>query len=236
MGSFRFKQFEICQDRCAMKVGTDGVLLGAWASGGKRVLDIGAGTGLISLMMAQRFVDAEVIGIDIDMDACEQARENVEASPFSGRVVIENCRLQEFWKGQEVSEAKKFDAIVSNPPFFVNSQKNPDAKRSLARHTDSLSFRDLFLGVKRLLSDNGVFSAVIPSDILEDFAAEAYVLGFYMIRRCDVKTVGRKAPKRSLVAFAKHRSGNMDSKMVCMVGGDGNRSLWYVKLTEDFYL
>lgn len=236
MGSFRFKQFEICQDQCAMKVGTDGVLLGAWASGGKRVLDIGAGTGLISLMMAQRFADAEVVGIDIDMDACQQACENVAASPFSKRVKIVNCKLQDFGKELDFDDDKKFDAIVSNPPFFVNSQKNPDAKRSLARHTDSLSFHDLFLGVKRLLSDDGVFSAVIPSDILETFSAEAYMLGFYLIRRCDVKTVERKAPKRSLVAFARHRNGCMEQKVECMMGSDGNRSPWYIKLTEDFYL
>lgn len=236
MGSFRFKQFEISQDQCAMKVGTDGVLLGAWASGGKRVLDIGTGTGLIALMMAQRFAEAEVVGIDIDRDACEQAANNVSISPFSDRIEILNCKLQEFCVGQELGEDKKFDAIVSNPPFFVNSQKNPDAKRSLARHTDSLSFRDLFLGVKRLLSDDGVFSAVIPTDLQEEFSAEAYMLGFYMVRRCDVKTVERKTPKRSLLAFAKHRVGSMDYRMECMMGSDGNRSPWYVKLTEDFYL
>lgn len=96
MGNFRFKQFEIEQDRCAMKVGTDGVLLGAWAQGGRRILDIGSGTGLISLMMAQRFPEAEVVGIDMDADACGQARENVMASPFRDRVEIECCRLQDF--------------------------------------------------------------------------------------------------------------------------------------------
>lgn len=235
MGSFRFKQFEICQDRCAMKVGTDGVLLGAWASGGRHILDIGAGTGLISLMMAQRFADAEIVGIDIDAAACGQACENVAASPFSGRVEIVNAKLQDYGVGQDGSK-KKFDAIVSNPPFFVNSMRNPDAKRSLARHTDSLSFRDLFLGVKRLLSDDGVFSAVIPTDLLESFSAEAYMLGFYVVRRCDVKTVERKAPKRTLVAFAKHRDGSMEYKVECMMGNDGNRSPWYAKITEDFYL
>lgn len=169
MGNFRFKQFEIEQDRCAMKVGTDGVLLGAWAQGGRRILDIGSGTGLISLMMAQRFPEAEVVGIDMDADACGQARENVMASPFRDRVEIECCRLQDFGgagvsktaEALETAEGLKadgvFDAIVSNPPFFVDSLKNPDSKRTMARHTDSLPFRDLFAGVKRLLSDE-VFS------------------------------------------------------------------------------
>lgn len=141
MGNFRFKQFEIEQDRCAMKVGTDGVLLGAWAQGGRRILDIGSGTGLISLMMAQRFPEAEVVGIDMDADACGQARENVMASPFRDRVEIECCRLQDFGgagvsktaetletaEALETAEGLKaagvFDAIVSNPPFFVGSLK-----------------------------------------------------------------------------------------------------------------
>lgn len=105
MGNFRFKQFEIEQDRCAMKVGTDGVLLGAWAQGGRRILDIGSGTGLISLMMAQRFPEAEVVGIDMDADACGQARENVMASPFRDRVEIECCRLQDFGGASEAAEA-----------------------------------------------------------------------------------------------------------------------------------
>lgn len=100
MSSFQFKQFEVSQDHCAMKVGTDGVLLGAWASGGKRILDIGSGTGLISLMMAQRFPEAKVVGIDIDEDACSQARENVSASPFRDRV-HKALPLARFWTGRQ---------------------------------------------------------------------------------------------------------------------------------------
>lgn len=235
MGSFRFKQFVINQERCAMKVGTDGVLLGAWSSGGKRVLDIGSGTGLVSLMMAQRFPEAEVVGIDIDADACEEARENVLASPFADRVEIVHRKLQEF--GLDVlQDEERYDSIVSNPPFFVNSLKNPDKKRTLARHTDSLSFRDLFVGVKRLLSDDGVFSAVIPTDAIGDFSAEACVLGFYMIRRCDVKTVERKAPKRTLVSFSKHRKNGFDSHVETIMGTDGKYSPWYADVTEEFYL
>ena len=172
MAGFKFKQFEIHQDRCAMKVGTDGVLLGAWAPGGKRILDIGSGTGLISLMMAQRCQEAQVIGVDLDAEACDEARENVAASPFADRVSIACCRLQDY------ESAEKFDAIVSNPPFFLNSLKNPDSKRSMARHADSLPFRDLFLGVKRLLSEEGVFSAIVPSEVLDAFTSEAYLLGF----------------------------------------------------------
>lgn len=261
MGNFRFKLFEIEQDRCAMKVGTDGVLLGAWAQGGRRILDIGSGTGLISLMMAQRFPEAEVVGIDMDADACGQARENVMASPFRDRVKIECCRLQDFGgagvsktaEALEAAEALKvdggasetagglkaagvFDAIVSNPPFFVDSLKNPDSKRTMARHTDSLPFRDLFAGVKRLLSDDGIFSAIVPVEVVEQFVAESCILGFYLIRKCGVKTVERKQPKRFMLSFAKHRISPYEEHVETMMDSHGNRSEWYRKITEEFYL
>ena len=271
MAGFKFKQFEIHQDRCAMKVGTDGVLLGAWASGGKRILDIGSGTGLISLMMAQRFPEAKVVGIDIDEDACSQARENVSASPFRDRVSIEHCRLQDFGlegggnlmksqlKGDFAREndglsredddlsrendglsdganSLKFDAIVSNPPFFLNSLKNPDKKRSVARHADSLPFRDLWMGVKRLLSDDSVFSVILPVEVVEQFEAEACFLGYYKTRQCAIKTVERKAPKRYLLAFSRHRGGVMENVTETMMSSDGSRSEWYAKITDEFYL
>lgn len=213
-----------------MKVGTDGVLLGAWAQGGCRILDIGSGTGLISLMMAQRFPEAEVVGIDMDVDACGQARENVMASPFRDRVEIECCRLQDF------GAAGVFDAIVSNPPFFVDSLKNPDSKRTMARHTDSLPFRDLFAGVKRLLSYEGVFSAIVPAEVVEQFVAESCMLGFYLIRKCCVKTVERKQPKRFMLSFAKHRISPYEEHVETMMDSQGNRSEWYRKITEEFYL
>ena len=236
-----------------MKVGTDGVLLGAWAQGGRRILDIGSGTGLISLMMAQRFPEAEVVGIDMDADACGQAKENVMASPFRDRVEIECCRLQDFGAdgcaletaglkagaletAADLKSAGVFDAIVSNPPFFVDSLKNPDSKRTMARHTDSLPFRDLFTGVKRLLSDDGIFSAIVPVEVVEQFVAESCILGFYLIRKCGVKTVERKQPKRFMLSFAKHRISPYEEHVEIMVDSQGNRSEWYRKITEEFYL
>ena len=230
MAGFKFKHFEIHQDRCAMKVGTDGVLLGAWALGGKRILDIGSGTGLISLMMAQRYPEAQVVGIDLDAEACAEARENVAASPFADRVNIVDCRLQDY------ESMEKFDAIVSNPPFFLNSLKNPDSKRSMARHADSLPFRELFRGVKHLLSDDGVFSAIVPAEVLEAFTSEGYMLGFYLLRQCGIKTVERKQPKRYLLTFAKHRNMEMDDTVETMMDSEGNRSEWYAKITEEFYV
>ena len=245
MSDFQFKQFGISQDRCAMKVGTDGVLLGAWADGGRRILDIGSGTGLISLMMAQRFPSALIVGIDMDAEACLQARENVAQSPFANRVGIENCRLQDysgystsiFGKDEEEeTDEARFDAIVSNPPFFVNSMKNPDNKRAMARHADTLPFGELWKGVKRLLSEHGVFSVVLPIEVVADFEAEGCISGFYLIRKCAIKTVERKAPKRCLLAFARHRKGTLESTAQTMMDSEGNRSEWYKKITDVFYL
>jgi len=241
MSKFRFKQFEILQDRCAMKVGTDGVLLGAWATGGYRILDIGSGTGLISLMMAQRFPQAQVVGIDVDEEACGQARENVVKSPFADRVEIVHARLQDFdlnsmGAAAEVHGEKLFDAIVSNPPFFVGSMKNPDMKRAMARHSDSLPFRELWQGVNRLLSDVGNFSVILPAGVVEQFSSEGYVSGFYLVRKCGVKTVERKAPKRYLLTFSRHRSSELEDVVEIMTGKDGGRSEWYAKITDEFYL
>lgn len=231
MSGFRFKQFEIAQDRCAMKVGTDGVLLGAWALGGSRILDVGSGTGLVSLMMAQRYPEAHVVGIDMDEAACSQAQENVARSPFARRVSICACRLQDFADGDDL-----FDAIVSNPPFFVNSLKNPDNKRAMARHADTLPFRDLWSGVRRLLSDEGVFSVVLPTEVKEDFVSEGCMSGFYLVRQCAVKTVERKQPKRYLLTFARYRKGDIEMATETMMDATGNRSEWYAKITDEFYL
>ena len=227
---FTFKQFHVEQDRTAMKVGTDGVLLGAWAEGGRTILDIGTGTGLVALMMAQRFEDAQVVGIDIDPDASEQARENVAASPFSSRISILHTSFQAF------STERKFDSIVSNPPYFEHSLKNPDAARASARHADSLPFADLFSGVSRLLADEGVFSAIVPMDCLERFCSEAYLLGFFLLRRYDVKTTPRKPSKRCLVAFCRRRPDVLDRQEVCLMDEGGVRSTWYTALTKEFYL
>ena len=227
---FSFRQFSISQDRCAMKVGTDGVLLGAWAPGGQRILDVGTGTSLIALMMAQRFPTSHVVGIDVDDEACLQAVENVENSPFSDRVKIVKSSLQEFL----VEES--FDAIVSNPPYFVNSLKNPDARRTLARHTDSLSFDDLFYGVGRLLSEYGVFSIIIPTDALEQMLLNACHYGFYVSRQVAVKTVERKLPKRYLLSFRRQPTECVVEEIKVMTDSEGSRSTWFDALTREFYL
>lgn len=229
--SFSFRQFTVWQDRCAMKVGTDGVLLGAWAHGGKRILDIGTGTGLIAIMMGQRFEDAEITAVEIDHDAAVQAQENVDASPFAGRVSIVESDILAY------NSEKPFDAIVSNPPFFTDSLRNPDLQRATARHADTLPYRQLFAAVARLLHDDGEFSAVIPFDCLPLFTSEAYLAGLTMSRKCAIRTTPRKQPKRYLVAFKK--SGHQDTMATDeenLMNADGSRSEWYSSLTKDFYI
>ena len=235
--SFSFKRFVVHQDRCAMKVGTDGVLLGAWAHGGKRILDIGTGTGLIALMMAQRFPEASVCGVEIDADAALQAQENVALSEFAARVQIEAVSLQSYVGqiGQE-GGARMFDSIVSNPPFFERSLTNPDQSRTLARHASTLTYAELFSAVKRSLTPEGEFSTIIPDDCLSRFVAEGCLAGLFLTRKCAVKTVPRKSPKRYLLAFAKQMPKDLEDGEATLMNADGSRSEWYSELTHDFYI
>ena len=231
--SFTFQKFTIHQDRCAMKVGTDGVLLGAWAHGGKRILDIGTGTGLVAIMMAQRFADAHVTAVEIDHNAALQACNNANCSPFASRIGIVETSIQNF----EVHGTQLFDSIVSNPPFFTDSLKNPDSQRATARHADTLPYRDLFTAVKRLLAEDGEFSAIIPSNCLTSFIAEAYLAHLVPIRRLAIRTTPRKQPKRLLVSFGHTSSeSNAPNEEQCLMNPDGSRSDWYINLTSDFYL
>lgn len=231
--SFTFQKFTIHQDRCAMKVGTDGVLLGAWAHGGKRILDIGTGTGLVAIMLAQRFADAHVTAVEIDHNAALQACYNAKCSPFASRIGIVETSIQNF----EVYGTQLFDSIVSNPPFFTDSLKNHDSQRATARHADTLTYRDLFTAVKRLLVEDGEFSAIIPSNCLTSFIAEAYLAHLVPIRQLAIRTTPRKQPKRILVSFGHTSSeSNATNKEQCLMNPDGSRSDWYINLTSDFYL
>lgn len=227
---FSFRQFTVHQDSCAMKVGTDGVLLGAWAEGGSRILDVGTGTGLIALMMAQRFAGAQIVGLDIVHEACVQASANVAASPFAGRVGVVESAVQQY----EVPE--RFDSIVSNPPFFVNSLLAPDAHRALARHSCALPYAELFASVRRLLAHDGVFSAIIPAECLQAFVSEACLSGFSLTRRCAVKTTVRKPARRYLLAFRQQGGAAFCSSEEVLQNPDGSRTEWYESLTHDFYV
>lgn len=218
---FQFKQFTIEQELCAMKVGTDGVLLGAWAKGGPRILDIGTGTGIIALMMAQRYPEAQVTAIDIDEGAVRQAEQNVSQSPFLGRISVLQQAVQE--------HLGEYESIVSNPPFFIDSLQAPDEQRNMARHTATLSYAELMKAAYRLLADNGEFSVVIPFDYRRRMENEAVFVGFFPSRVCGVKTTERKPAKRYLLAFRKHPCPCEKSEITI---GDET----YNRLTEAFYL
>lgn len=226
---FKFKQFSVEHSGCAMKVGTDGVLLGAWANGGNNVLDIGTGSGLLSLFMAQKNKDAAIVAIDIDSDAVVQARTNVERSKFKKQITVVETSLQNFHSGI-------YDSIVCNPPFFANSLKNKDAKKTLARHTDSLPFHDLFRCVAELLDDDGEFSVVIPSSCRSVFDTEAVFCGLYPSRVCAIKTLSYKPVSRFLLAYKKHPAESVEETSVCINNDDMSKSDWYKNLTKDFYL
>lgn len=228
---FRFKRFSVGQEHCGMKVGTDGVLLGAWATGGSNILDAGTGSGLIALMMAQRFTGASISAIDIDQDACKQAVENVAVSPFADRIEVECCSMQAY-----TASGKLYDSIVSNPPYFDNSLKASGSKRIMARHTDTLSYRDLMKSSKMLLADGGTLSLVIPADIADRIVSEASLVGMCLTRRCDVRTVLRKPAKRVMLSFTTHYTGAPTCEEHSLLNADGTRSEWYRALTEDFYI
>jgi tRNA1Val (adenine37-N6)-methyltransferase len=230
---FQFRQFVVHQQRCAMKVGTDGTLLGAWAaapSGQCRILDIGTGTGLIALMMAQRYPEAEVTGIDIDEDAVTQAVDNVRLSPFSERIRICHLDILNF------ADTIGFDAIVSNPPYFVDSLACPDDQRTIARHAVSLTYEQLMHQAYHLLKDEGRFSVVVPSDCRAKIEAAACLEGFFTTRVCLIKTTPRKQPKRQLIEFQKHPVSELDISEGVIEVSPNVRSEWYQQLTKEFYI
>ena len=232
-GYFQFKQFTIHQQHCAMKVGTDGTLLGAWALASEspcRILDIGTGTGLIALMMAQRYPQAKVTAIDIDDGAVRQAKENVSASPFVDRINVFKADVLTF------EEEEKYDSIVCNPPFFEDSLTCPDPQRTEARHTVSLCYRQLMEAVFRLLKDDGCFSFIIPSDCRERLESEAHLRGFFLSRVCSIQTTPKKAPKRYMIELSKQPVNEVDTTNGILESSPQVRSDWYQELTKEFYI
>ncbi|MBR4969588.1 MAG: methyltransferase [Alistipes sp.] len=230
MSGFRFKQFAVEQNDVAMKVGTDGVLLGAWADceGAKRILDIGTGTGVIALMLAQRNSQAAIHAVEIDETATRRARSNFDLSPWAERLTVENCAVQEF------TPAEKFDLIVSNPPYFVDSLLPPDAKRSTARHTHDLSFEELDKTVCRLLADEGRFALILPTAEFDRYLA---ITQLHLIRRCDMHPTTGAATKRVMAEFAKCEAADAKHETITIEQDKrGDYTAEYRALTKDFYL
>lgn len=236
--AFTFKQFAICQERCAMKVGTDGVLLGAWARVEHcgRILDIGTGTGLVALMAAQRS-SADIVAIDLDADAVAQAAENVAASPWPARIQVMKADARELaCQGFKILDTELiFDAILCNPPFFENSLKCPDSARTMARHTDTLSFDELARSAARLLAPKGELSVVIPYDRAHDMTVSAACSGLFATRQTIVVPVEGGKPKRILMAFT--REGQPHAvETLCIHDAQHSYTPQYVRLVEEFYL
>lgn len=228
---FTFKQFHVQHDRCAMKVGTDGVLLGCWtdvpAEGS--VLDIGTGSGLIALMIAQR-TNAQIDAIDIASDAYEQACVNFAQSPWNERLKAYIAPIQE-WQHKAL-----YDLIISNPPYFNNSLKNPDKGRELARHTDSLSYAELIAHSVRLLKEKGRLSIILPAEAESEVCTIADAHGLYLSRVTRVYSKECKPVRRVLLSWTKQADSIVREDRLVLENAEGGRSTQYQELAKDFYL
>lgn len=230
---FQFKQFRIIQEKAAMKVGTDAVLLGAWTnvSGTRNVLDVGSGTGIIALMLAQRS-DALITAIEIEKNAAEEAAANAKNSPWGNRISVKNISFQELAK----STNQKFDCIVSNPPFFSNNIKSADKNLAMARHNDLLSFSELAEGAEKLITDEGILSLVLPVESALKFTELAAKMNLHLVRLTEVSPAPRCKSHRHLLEFSKKQLP-LKKDFLSIRTNDGlDFSAEYKQLTRDFYL
>lgn len=230
--TFRFRQFTINQDKCAMKVGTDAVLLGAWVNpnGSQHILDIGTGTGIIALMLAQKSTSI-IHAVDIDEGAFLQCKENFRISPWSERLLPFHVSLQEFAETAE----KKYDLIVSNPPYFHHASKPPEELRSQARHHDQLTFDDLLTGARKIMSPDGKLCVILPIKEGMEFMDIAMRNGLFCQRMMKVKTKQERPEKRVMMEFTT-RFGVMDESSIVIHDAIDQFSNEYRKLTGDYYL
>lgn len=231
---FQFKQFTVQQDKCAMKVGTDGVLLGAWTPVEHNpfsILDIGAGTGLIALMLAQRCHAEQIDGLEIDADAHEQAVDNFENSPWGDRLFCYHASLDEFMEEPE----DEYDLIVSNPPFYTDGYFSGDEQRDMARHNNSLPFEDLIHASEILLSEIGILAVVIPFKEEEKFIALAKDEQLYPFKITRVKGTPETEIKRSLIALSRTKKEITTDELIIETARHKYTDE-YISLTKDFYL
>ena len=215
-----------------MKVGTDGVLVGAWAelpNGKCRVLDVGCGSGLISLMIAQRNTNAEIVGLDIDVDAVAEARFNVEASKYSSQISIINADFL-----QVADTISRFDLIVCNPPFFKEAQQSHDAQRAIARHDEALPIDLLIKLSSQILTPQGSLALIVPTNRNVDVEFAASLAGLIAIRRTDVVTAPIKPPKRTLWQLSKI-AAPICREIIAIRTAEGLYSEKYIELVSDFY-
>lgn len=240
MSTFQFKKFNVVNERSAMKVNTDGVLLGAAMTicpDDRFLLDVGTGTGTIALMAAQRLSsesvsDYRIDAIDIDEPSATEAAMNFSASPWSGNLRAHNRSLHEFAS----ATCDRYDLIFSNPPYFEDSLTAPDERKSTARHTsDGLSYRDIFEFAEKRLTENGRVSLVLPADQEVALKRHAATYGLYLFRILRIRTVPRKAPSRIIAEFSKGRCISPEEGLLT-IQNEGKYTSEYLSLTRDFYL
>lgn len=231
---FQFKQFRIEQHRSAMKVGMDGVLIGAWAdvSSAGSILDVGAGTGLIALMAAQRRPGASVEAIEIDSEAYEECLCNVKQSPWPDRVKVTLSSFQEFVE----SSGQRYDLIISNPPYFTNGLKAPKSSRSQARHDDSLPLEELIAGIARLLSPHGKAALILPVENLSELKKRVSMNGLFFSRICHVKPNPQKPVFRVMVEITSNECLCREEELMIEYEKHFDYTPQYRALTRDFYL
>ena len=232
---FKFKQFSVEQDRCAMKIGTDGVLLGAWApieNNPFSILDIGTGTGILALMLSQRSNAQQIDALEIDEDAYEQAVDNFENSFWSDRLFCFHAGLDEFVEEPE----DEYDLIVSNPPFYTEDYKTENEQRDLARFADAMPFEDLVEAADLLLSENGVLAVIIPFKEEDNFIALAKEYELYPIKITRVKGTPTTEIKRSLLAFSRNENTPLLTDELIIETARHIYTPEYIELTKDFYL
>ena len=232
---FQFKQFSVNQDRCAMKIGTDGVLLGAWTPINNNpfsVLDIGTGTGIIALILAQRSNAEQIDALEIDEEAYEQSVDNFENSPWSDRLFCFHAGLDEFVEEPE----DEYDLIISNPPFYTEDYKTENEQRDLARFADAMPFEDLIEAANLLLSENGIFSVIIPFKQEDIFLALTKEYELYPFKITRVKGTPTTEIKRSLLAFSRNENTDALTDELVIETARHIYTPEYIALTKDFYL
>lgn len=235
MGEFRFKKFTVVNERSAMKVNTDGVLLGAAMTlkdGDRRLLDVGTGTGTIALMAAQRLEKGDIDAIDMDEPSASEAAHNFAASPWSESLRAHHMSLAEF----AAAERGQYDLIFSNPPYFDESLSAPEERRSNARHTSTgLSYRELLEFAADRLTPEGRISMVLPADQEKHLCRYARMNGLHLFRILRVRTVPRKAPSRIIAEFSRYRC-EAPADEILTIQSEGKYTQEYLSLTHDFYL